>query len=647
MKVEERQMDVTSTLVGEKIGMTIDDSALQHIMSVLTDLYSDPEAAVIREYSTNALDSHIEAGVVRPIEVTLPTALAPFFRVRDFGLGLDLEDIRNIYSRYGTSTKRESNDVVGMLGLGCKSALTYTDQFTLCGIKNGTKTQVSVSRDANGAGSMTIVSETQTNEPNGVEVIVPAKTGNRFEKKAGDFFRFWEQGTVLVNGSEVARVGGTWLTDDLLISDNLDKSYIVMGNVPYPMPNDYTIQNNNYYRAAAFVDIGTVHFTPSREALQMTTKTKQTLDTVRTRIDAERDKAFQREIDACATRPEALAKYYSLSRLGFQKNAEYRGNPMPVKLTGKMNTASGMNETIFLKLDRFGYAGKKGTRYSSIHLTQETIETFWVTNFPADHMSPYKRIKMDMLLNDRGLSDKRHFIMIADSVVPEPLWIQKNRIIDWNDIDAIVVPKEKQIQRNDGRPSGSYEAHVNGMNTKTLLAKDIDTKNPIFWAHGNHYSGGKGQAILKQEFPNATFVFLPSNRIEKFKRDFPSAENIEKAAETLARNWLKSLTPDQMFAMNLSSTRSLGFYQSLEVGKVNDPELKKSITLSQIPGVSSLMAKLDVFRYYGVVLPDFSDTVGDKYPLIGTFASYTVKDNRVKNHIYIYVNAVYAAEKEV
>lgn len=646
MKVEERQMDVTSTLVGEKIGMTIDDSALQHIMSVLTDLYSDPEAAVIREYSTNALDSHIEAGVVRPIEVTLPTALAPFFRVRDFGLGLDLEDIRNIYSRYGTSTKRNSNDVVGMLGLGCKSALTYTDQFTLCGIKNGTKTQVSVSRDANGAGSMTIVSETQTNEPNGVEVIVPAKTGNRFEVKANNFFRFWKQGTVLVNGSEVARVGGTWLTDDLLVSKDLDKSYIVMGNVPYPMPSEYTIQNNNYYRAAAFVDIGTVHFTPSREALQMTTKTKQTLDTVRTRIAAERDKAFQREIDTCSTKAEALAKYYELSRLGFQKNAEYRGKSMPVKLTGKMNAASGMNETIFLKLDRFGYRGKKGSRYGSIHLTQET-ETFWVTNFPSDHMSPHKRIKMDILLTERGLSDKRYFIMIADSVVPEPEWIQKDRIIDWNDIDAIVVPKDKQIQRRDGRPSGSYEAHVNGLNTKTLLAKDIDTKNPIFWARGNHYSGGKSQAVLKQEFPDATFVFLPSNRIEKFKRDFPYAENMEKAAENLAKNWLKSLTPDQMFAMNLSSARSLGFYQSLEVSKVNDPELKKRITLSQIPGVSSLMAKLDLFRYYGAILPDFTDTVATKYPLIDTFASYTVKDNRVKNHIYIYVNAVYAAEKEV
>ena len=39
--------------------MSIDQSALSHIMNVLTDLYADPELAVIREYSSNALDSHI------------------------------------------------------------------------------------------------------------------------------------------------------------------------------------------------------------------------------------------------------------------------------------------------------------------------------------------------------------------------------------------------------------------------------------------------------------------------------------------------------------------------------------------------------------------------------------------------------------
>src|SRR3954462_183715 len=142
MKAEARVLDVTSTLEGEKIAMGISKENMGMVMTILTDLYSNPVLAVIREYSTNALDAQIEAGVDRPIEVTLPGPLSPFFKVRDYGDGLNEDDIRDIYSQYGTSTKRASNDVVGMLGLGCKSALTYTDQFTVTGIKNGVMTMV-------------------------------------------------------------------------------------------------------------------------------------------------------------------------------------------------------------------------------------------------------------------------------------------------------------------------------------------------------------------------------------------------------------------------------------------------------------------------------------------------------------------------
>ena len=42
----------------DRTKMTFDENSIAHLMSVLTDLYSDKELAVIREYSTNALDAH-------------------------------------------------------------------------------------------------------------------------------------------------------------------------------------------------------------------------------------------------------------------------------------------------------------------------------------------------------------------------------------------------------------------------------------------------------------------------------------------------------------------------------------------------------------------------------------------------------------
>lgn len=59
-------IQVESTLTGETVAMSIDQSVMGHIMSVLTDMYSDPELAVLREYSSNAADAHVEAGVTRP-----------------------------------------------------------------------------------------------------------------------------------------------------------------------------------------------------------------------------------------------------------------------------------------------------------------------------------------------------------------------------------------------------------------------------------------------------------------------------------------------------------------------------------------------------------------------------------------------------
>ena len=61
------------TVVGAKseVGFTIDPRNLAHVVSLLRDAYSDPITAVLREYSVNAADAHVEAGIPnKPIRVT-------------------------------------------------------------------------------------------------------------------------------------------------------------------------------------------------------------------------------------------------------------------------------------------------------------------------------------------------------------------------------------------------------------------------------------------------------------------------------------------------------------------------------------------------------------------------------------------------
>ena len=113
-----------------------------HIMTILRDtLYSDKILAVLREYSSNAWDAHRAVGKnTLPIKITLPTEMTPTLSIRDWGPGLSANEVFNIYTQYGASTKRDSDKEVGMLGIGC--LLKGQPIVTVMGVKPIEEVQV-------------------------------------------------------------------------------------------------------------------------------------------------------------------------------------------------------------------------------------------------------------------------------------------------------------------------------------------------------------------------------------------------------------------------------------------------------------------------------------------------------------------------
>jgi len=104
----------------ESIGMSLDLDSAQILMQMLSkNLYSDAIGSTVREWTSNALDSHRRAGVDTPIIVTCKqnNQLNYEFSVEDFGIGMDAYDVENIISKYGKSTKRDSNIELGAFGL--------------------------------------------------------------------------------------------------------------------------------------------------------------------------------------------------------------------------------------------------------------------------------------------------------------------------------------------------------------------------------------------------------------------------------------------------------------------------------------------------------------------------------------------------
>lgn len=168
-------------------------------------LYSDKILAIVRELSCNAYDAQVEAGNAdRPFDVHLPNSLTPEFKIRDYGIGLDHDGVMNVYTTYFESTKQDSNDYIGALGLGSKSPFSYTENFTVTAIKDGVK-RIYAAIIENGFPSIVkFGDDVDTNEHDGVEVKFAVKKHDftKFAEAAQKVYR-WFDVTPNIGGNQV------------------------------------------------------------------------------------------------------------------------------------------------------------------------------------------------------------------------------------------------------------------------------------------------------------------------------------------------------------------------------------------------------------------------------------------------------------
>ena len=276
----------------KSVSFGIKESGLSHIFNVLRNqLYSDKVLAVIREYSTNAVDAHIEIGKAdTPIKVTLPTQLTPEFKVRDFGRGLTENQVCEIYAMYGESTKRGTNEQIGQLGLGSKSAFAYGDNFIINSFVEGEKTTYNAFIDPTDVGQISKIHSEKTTDPDGVEIVIPVKRKDfgEFYKKAVRLYKYFKI-VPDIKGANRDELKNDLKKDDVVISkDNWSlvkgDSYAVMGNISYPV--DYSSLNLGWQSDETELissgvvinfNIGDLEISASREALQYTEATKSAI----------------------------------------------------------------------------------------------------------------------------------------------------------------------------------------------------------------------------------------------------------------------------------------------------------------------------------------------------------------------------------
>lgn len=292
-------------------------------------LYSDKELAVVREYSTNALDAHVEAGCpTRPIVIKLPNRFNPVFAVRDFGRGMDEDRIWRVFCNYGESTKDTSNDEIGMMGIGSKSAFAYGKSFTVVSFRNGIRKSYVCHTGSSAQGDFVELGAEETTEENGVEIQVPVQVCDidTFVQKSAEFFAHWPITPIFEgNNIDIPKVekvfeGDGWYFPKYDQNRGSKKPMFMMGNIGYQFPGINQLKAEQFamgddkYRFSKMLDLGLVVTAPigsvdiatNRETLQLTDKTLTTIWKVLNRVRLEVETAVSKEFDALPTNYERM-----------------------------------------------------------------------------------------------------------------------------------------------------------------------------------------------------------------------------------------------------------------------------------------------------------------------------------------------------
>lgn len=322
----ERNIQRSGNFEERAMGLAVGSEAF--VFNVLRkDLYSDPIGSLIREYTVNAQDEHRKHNKTDvPIYIQAPSTLSPELHIRDYAGGLTEEQVFEFFGNYGASDKRDSNEAVGFFGLGCKSAFAYTDSYVVKSFKDGKVFTFNIYLDETEIGKVAKISEEDTDEPNGVLVLVPVKTNDiySFQKKVINTVQYFKT-TPVIEGlgyepdfekREAKIEGDGWKFF------GSGSTVCLMGEIAYPI-DTYSINGlesweRNLLDSGLHIvaNIGDVQVTASREALQMSEKTvkviRAKLVEIRDTMVEETEKAFAE----AKTLFEAKSLYYTLISKG-------------------------------------------------------------------------------------------------------------------------------------------------------------------------------------------------------------------------------------------------------------------------------------------------------------------------------------------
>jgi hypothetical protein len=320
MKIDfDSTVQQTKTELDEKFFSIADPAFIFDLLR--NKIYSNPIAAVCRELTCNALDAHREVGTGEvPVVVNLPNHLEPYFKVKDLGPGISPERIDDIYLKYAASTKRNTNDQIGAFGIGAKSPFSYSDSFTIVTNVNGKCYNYAAFIDESRIGKLILLSESETTDPNGTEIIVPVKPADfsNFVISAEKCTRHWKVKPKFTGGSVgYLNVKPAIESNDWFISAEKESYYsqeikVLVGEIEYALDSlstksfaDISIMNAFSSDLYLKFPVGEVSLAANRESIFLDPATKQKIKERLILVKSDFTNLLKERVESCSSLWEA------------------------------------------------------------------------------------------------------------------------------------------------------------------------------------------------------------------------------------------------------------------------------------------------------------------------------------------------------
>lgn len=292
-----------------KNNQTFQISAGAKAFKVLSsNIYKNKIRAIVRELACNAVDAHVLNGQTKPYTIKCPNNLDQTFVVRDFGPGLNHEDMIELYTTYFASNKADRNDQIGAFGLGSKSPFSYTNTFSVKSFHEGV-VRVYQCMLSNGEPQVSKTFETKMSETDltGIEVTVPVKTQDipSWEKEIEYVFRPFKTGTYEITGAmldvqafdQMPSYSNSHFVAKTMygLAVNL---YAIYGNIVYPLDDVPNLKREWLLSQSRPIlihfDMGELDIQPSREQLSLD---EITIANIQKRVEDMDKKAREEELN--------------------------------------------------------------------------------------------------------------------------------------------------------------------------------------------------------------------------------------------------------------------------------------------------------------------------------------------------------------